>query len=477
MHAHLTIRRGSTRLRLVAAASLLSVAALALAGCQSPTETLEVEDPDIINPGDVQSPAGANAVRIGALARLNSATSGGTPTSSSFDQEGLFMLGGLLTDEWNNGDSFIARQEIDQRVITLPNNFLTALNRQLHRARLSAQQAIDLLEEWAPNAPAWQIAEMYFVQAYVENVMGEHYCNGLVFSTVVEGAEQYGTPITTAQAFELALGHADAGLALITGNTADDQRVRNALLVTRGRILMNLNRAADAGTAVAAVPTTFRYNMLHSATTTNNQVWSFNNSARRYSVSAGEGTTTVGLDFANANDPRVPVCRGGDATCRTIGVTQAIRDDQSQPLFVQRLWTTADAPVTLVGGVEARLIEAEAALRASNFALFIQKLNQARTEGGVTGLAANLTDPGTDQARVDLLFRERAFWLFGRGHRLGDLRRLIRQYGRTASAVFPTGDWHKGGQYGGDVNLPIPDAERNNPNLPQSGSTCMDRNA
>lgn len=462
--------------RLATTALLAGAAALTIVGCESPTEFLQVTDPDIINPADVQSAAGADAVRLGALSRLNGATSGGTSGNPLGDQEGLFLLSGLFADEWNNGDSFIARQEVDQRVITLFNTFLTALNRQLHRARLASEQAVGLLTTYKPGGPAWEVAEMYFVQAYVENVMGEHYCNGLVFSTVVDGAEQYGVPITTTAAFERALGHADAGLALVTGTTANDIRVRNALLVTRGRILMNLNRAADAGLAAAAVPTTFRYDMLHAQTATSNAVWSFNNSARRYSVSAGEGTVNIGLNYATANDPRVPVCLGGDAVCRGIGVTQAIRDDQSQPLFVQRLWPVRESSVTIAGGVEARLIEAEAALKVQNYVLYTQKLNQARTEGGVAGLPATLADPGTDPARVDLLFRERAFWLFGRGHRVGDMRRLIRQYSRTPDTVFPTGNWHKGGQYGTDVNFPVPQAERNNPNLPQGESTCTDRN-
>jgi hypothetical protein len=53
---------------------------------------------------------------------------------------------------------------------------------------------------------------------------------------------------------------------------------------------------------------------------------------------------------------------------------------------------------------------------------------------------------------------------------------LIRQYGRAANTVFPTGGWHKGGNYGTDVNLPNPQAEENNPNVP-AGHTCLDRNA
>ena len=90
-----------------------------------------------------------------------------------------------------------------------------------------------------------------------------------------------------------------------------------------------------------------------------------------------------------------------------------------------------------------------------------------------TGLTP-LTDAGTEATRVNQLFRERAFTLFGRGTRTGDLRRLIRQYARTAATVFPTGAWHKGGNYGTDVTLPLPLAETNNPNA--GAGVCIDRN-
>ncbi|HKN66878.1 MAG TPA: hypothetical protein VJW73_11395, partial [Gemmatimonadaceae bacterium] len=67
MHLQLLISR-----RRIAAAVL--TAAVLAASCVSSDRILSVEDPDIINPEDVQSAAGANAVRIGALARLNVAT-------------------------------------------------------------------------------------------------------------------------------------------------------------------------------------------------------------------------------------------------------------------------------------------------------------------------------------------------------------------------------------------------------------------
>lgn len=451
-------RPGTARPRPWRAAALAAALALASAAC-SGDSILEVETPDIIDPGDVQSAAGAEAVRVGALARFVQATTG---------TESLLLLGGLMADEWVNGDTFIDRHQLDRRSITTDNAFVTTASRNLHRARLSAEQAVALLNRWVPNAPGWQVAEMHFVQAYLVNLAAEHHCDGLVFSTVVDGVETYGSPMTTEAAFQRALGHANDGLALITGTTANDLRVRNALSVLRGRILMNLNRPAEAAAAVAAVPTSFQYLTRHSATTYDNAVWTWNNNARRYSVGNNEGQN--GLNFATANDPRLPVC---EAPCPAAGVTQATREDGSRPLHVQRLWTTRDAPVALVDGMAARMIEAEAQLRAGNPAGMLATLNAARAT--VPGLAP-LSDPGTDAERVRLLFRERAFWHFGRGQRFGDLRRLVRQYGLPANTVWPTGEWHKaGGVYGNDVNIPIPFAEANNPNV-SGDNLCMNRN-
>jgi hypothetical protein len=85
--------------------------------------------------------------------------------------------------------------------------------------------------------------------------------------------------------------------------------------------------------------------------------------------------------------------------------------------------------------------------------------------GGVPGLS-ELTDPdpsaplGPTPARVDLLFRERAFWLYLTGHRQGDLRRLIRQYNRDPEDVYPSGLYPVlGNFYGTDVVAPVPSTE------------------
>lgn len=445
-----------------AAITALVVAAIGASAC-SPYDVLDVDSPDIIDPRDVRTAAGADAIRVGALARFVQATSG---------TESLIVLGGLMTDEFVNGDTFIPRQEIDRRIITEDNTFLTTAARNLHRARLSAEQAVRLMDTHLPNAPRWQLAEMHFVQAYLVNLAAESYCDGLVFSRVVDGVEEFGTPVTAVAAYEQALTHANAGLALITGTTANDLRVRHALQVTRGRILMNLNRPADALTAVNGVPNSFNYRLLHSASTFDNAFWTWNISSRRYSVATNEGQN--GLDFATAGDPRVPVCQTVAGNAAACGGVAAGRDDGSRPLYLQRLWPNRDSPYVLLDGMMARMIEAEAQLRDNNPTAMLATLNAAR--GTVTGLLP-LTDPGTEAGRVSLLFRERAFWQFGRGHRLGDMRRLVRQYNRPANAVFPTGDWHKaGGNYGTDVNIPVPFAEANNPNVSAS-QLCMNRGA
>jgi starch-binding outer membrane protein, SusD/RagB family len=84
-----------------------------------------------------------------------------------------------------------------------------------------------------------------------------------------------------------------------------------------------------------------------------------------------------------------------------------------------------------------------------------------------------LPTPANQADATTLLFREKAFWTFGRGQRLPDLRRLVRQYGRTDEQVFPTGNYFKGGTYGSDENFPIPDSEKVNPLF----NGCIDRKA
>jgi len=130
--------------------------------------------------------------------------------------------------------------------------------------------------------------------------------------------------------------------------------------------------------------------------------------------------------------------------------------------FTQTVFPLAGSPIPLATGVEARMIQAEAALKSGDATAYLARMNDARTTiASLTPLA----DPGSTTAREDLLFRERAFWFWGTAHRLGDLRRLVKDYKRAATSVYPNGPYFKGGAYGTDVVLIPAQAERNNPDF------------
>jgi len=55
--------------------------------------------------------------------------------------------------------------------------------------------------------------------------------------------------------------------------------------------------------------------------------------------------------------------------------------------------------------------------------------------------------------------------MYATGHRLGDMRRLLRApYSRARNTVFPIGPYPKGDNYGLQVNIPVSFSETNNPN-------------
>jgi hypothetical protein len=99
-------------------------------------------------------------------------------------------------------------------------------------------------------------------------------------------------------------------------------------------------------------------------------------------------------------------------------------------------------------------------------------LNALRASPQVLGVfsvpaMAPLPTPGDLTSATNLFFREKALWEFERGYRMGDLRRLVRQYGRSPDQVFPSGTFARNtvpsGPYGTEVAFPVPDVEKTNP--------------
>ena len=463
-----TATPGRARRALLRRATLLALLMLPLAACSDLSDNLlEATDPDLINPGDLNSPDGAAAIRNGALDRFRNMTAGA---------EGMWLWGGLLTDEWSTSSTFQQNDEVDQRQAQANNSQTVGFYRNVNRVRTAANQAIAALTVYFPGNKA-DIAEMYFARGFAELQLASDYCNGIPLSDAASGEVIFGQPLTVAEVFDVARASFDSALTLIQGETGSAAiRVQRAASIGKARALLGNAQFSAAAAAVGGIPSTFSYDHTFAVSSGDNSIWTQGSSTRRYAVGDNlEGNNRTfpvanALPFFSANDPRVPaayVLSGGNRVLSQDGQTFA---------KVTPLWARSTA-VSVAHGVDARMVEAEAALRAGQVTTWLQILNALRAAPPKLGevqpapLPA-LTDPGAEAARVDLQVREKAFWTFGRGQRLGDLRRHVRQYGRTPANTFPTGNHYKGGVYGDATNFPIPQDELNNPNF----TGCLNRN-
>lgn len=358
-------------------------------------------------------------------------------------QEGIVLTSGLVADEFDNADTYPTRIEVDKRTMNVlgQNSSLLDLYRLMHRARASLDNVAARTRELTPdNVDA--IAELQALSGVIHLSFAENFCSGVPLSSVDStGQLVYRPQKTTAELYDVAEAKFDSAASL-----GADPVYTNLARLGKARVLLDRGQLAEAAVAAAAAIHAFHY------------------LGFRWSVGAGAGAGTgFVVDFAKAGDPRVAI--DPDPSLR--------RFDRLGPLYAPLMFNSRSSPATVATGIEARLIEAEAQL-AANDPAWLTTLNDLRAT--VPGLAP-LTDPGSREGRFQLLFRERGFWLFGQALRLSDMRRLIRQYGFSQDQVLPSGPYLKGGNYGTDVNIPIPFGERNNPSVTVgSAGVCLDRN-
>jgi hypothetical protein len=460
------VRRTFGRLACVTAAMTLVVAC-------SPDEILDVDDIDVASPESVQDSAALPAVLAGAIGNFGVAYNGGGDINQ-------VALAGMISDEYINTETFPTRIEVDQRRQQFENGSLSGTFYAIQQARAAADFAADAYRRFAPTAEG--LAEALNLSALSLILMGENYCGAVPISREVSsGVFEYGPALTTRQLFERAVEKADSALA-VTGAASSSEQAMVARIV-KARALLNLDQPANAAAAIGGttgVPSDFQYVYVHSELTgrQNNGTWGLVQNSGRFGVAeseAGEGLPfrSEGDIAGTVQDPRVEN--------RRRPTNNGNGFDGSTPMWWQLKYPDRDSPSVIADGVEARLIEAEAAYRAGDYPGALAILNALRSDADV--LAARgyanplpvLLPAATPAAQEDQIFKERAYWLFLTSHRLGDLRRLTRPagaaapeisgYGRSVDLTFPTGAYHKAGTYGSDVNSPIPQAEDNNPNF------------
>lgn len=450
----MTIKTRLARIGRLSGVAVLT-ATLGLAACDM-DEIMKVSDPDRVNEDTYQDPGLLPQVVAGAVGNFTTAYSGNGVNDS------FMSVTAVMSDEFHAAGTFTTRIATDRRDQFLPadGNTSDAIYNGLHRARRALSMAAGRVAEEHGKGHK-DYTRLRALEGFTYVALAEGFCSALPFTEGEAGQLQYGAPKTYDAVFRDA-----AAIFADAIDNATDANMEYLAAVGRGRALLNIGEYAQAAAAVADVPDDFVYYIHHSSSGATNGIYSLQNNGR-YSVSEQEGTN--GLPFRSAADPRVPWVEAG------------VGFDGVTPRYLSRRYTSISSPVALASGVEARLIEAEAALHSGGDWLGILNDLRANVAGLMEGLVPGyssivpdatlppLTDPGSFDARVDLIFRERAMWLFLTGHRLGDLRRLVRDYGRAPNDVFPVGPYHKGGSYGTDVAFPLDFDEETNSEFMKAG--------
>lgn len=451
------------------AAAIMGVLLVNLTGGCKPDDLVgEGELPTGVgDPKDTQTAAGAMRAYRAGLISYRSAYGG--PYAS------LIVGTGLMTDELTAMESFFPPDDyFDRRIVpefsdTRSEQNLTygyanyiQIYKNMQAARAKTRVAAWLLRNFGGDTLQVLAAQLDATEGYATLHLAENYCSGIPLSTVDPDGYTLESGSTTVEALERAIALFDNAIA----NAADSTHYADFARIGKARALMGLNRYAEAAQLAALIPDGFEYRLRYDSTITGTNGDQAHDAANfmfqlSSELSSGPGMSDNeginGIDWMSGGDPRSEAATYSN-------------DYSGNPRYVPRRYSpTGDSPLVVGGWIEARLIQAEADLAAGGTA-WLDQLNALRAQAtfpppatdpdGDPQTLAPLVDPGSADARVDLLFRERAMWLHLSGQRLSDMRRLVRQYGRDPNDVFPRGLYKKGGTYGSEITWPMPAEER-----------------
>lgn len=203
--------------------------------------------------------------------------------------------------------------------------------------------------------------------------------------------------------------------AIAVATAANNTNLVNAAYAGRAQVRVHLGDWTGAVADAGRIPTTFRYQMPYYSNVDeygyNRTMWSST------PLSFYKATSVWGTWYANyydsAKDPRVAYTR------TALTGAGAFPPVGRVPWWPQAKYAIQTAGVNLATGREARLIEAEAALRGGDIATAMAKIDANRASAGapVAARPATLADAWT------LLKQERGIELWLEGRRLGDMRR------------------------------------------------------
>lgn len=355
------------------------------------------------------------------------------------------VAGGLIGEELVDATQTANRFPYDQRTL-LPTDLrystfgCAALGTYtpLNSARGSADRVLGLLEGWTAEQVGPErdllIARAALYAGYSLTLLGEGFCTATISSLDASGAVVYGGEMTRQQVWQEA--EVRFTRAIAAAQTAG--AVRNAALVGRARVRLNLGRYADARADAQAVPAGFTFNATASTLNADRQ-----NRVHGES-NATSASSSVGAAYRSLGDPRVP--HTASLGTSPTGVAR----------FGQLKYPAATTPIPIASGREAQLIVAEAEARIGSVGAAETILNTFRARGSQAPAAFT-----TREAALAEVVEQRRRELFLEGHHLGDLIRF-----GISPTPAPGATYHAGGQYGSQVCMPLPQIERDsNPSI------------
>jgi hypothetical protein len=443
--------------------------AIAAAAC-NPNDALKPPDPGAVTKITAAALPGLQA---GAVSEFQVAFSG-TGDDGNGGREGHVNLTAIFTDELtaHNLDIFTFRNDLDARKATPQNTQLAGIYSDLSAARHAAEFAATEFAALDPKNIAR--AQMLNFAGYTYTMFAEDWCTGIPFSNLnADGTITHGVPQTTAQVYATALAKFDSATALASASQDPDAPNELQLaLMGRARALLDQDKFDAAGAAADSLLTAnnaFTLPIENSANTPRqyNGVWYWSTQNAAFGVVDRKDGN--GLNFISSQDPRALWVDSHNLGA--VGIDTIIYEQK---------YTDKASSIELAGATEATLISAERDLVDGQVASWAAKLNALRARSGLQQifydtvattptvvvdtikrqlppLTADSTTLASDSVRVEVHFRERALWLWLTGHRLPDLRRLLRHYHHNDFT----------NALNNDIRFAIPVFEQNNPNFKQ----------
>lgn len=313
----------------------------------------------------------------------------------------------------------------------------------------TAQQARWVAEDGLRRFHA-QLADYDRSPLVAQALVHAGFANRLLGETTCESVINGGPAASHLVYFERAVAHFTEAIAVATAANRPD--LATAALAGRASARVGLGDWAGAADDAAGVPDDFKY----SAKYTNSELDQYNSLYWANANSPFRTFSVVGTFYEtyyqNTGDPRVAWSTDPKVPNAEIATVK-----WEFPLK----YRAVTDPITLVSGREARLIEAEAALRAGRSAEALQRINALRSvlTSTRTGTALAGWPATTDVTEIwrDLKL-ERGIELYLEGRRIGDLRRWSEDDSPAKDVV----DVHDRIR----LCIPLPTAElTTNPNL------------